>query len=436
MSSGEPNSKLSADASGVGAPAGQYMLKSFRLMRADPLEFLAQTWRTYGDTVRLPIPRVPVYLINHPDDVREVLVARHRDVSKRTLQYDGLATVAGNGLLTADDPPWREHRKVVQPAFHHQHLLGVRSATREATAELIRRWQALPEGAVVDADAAMMQLALQVVATTLFGSDWRSRADELAEATVEALDQIVARASNPVPLPLSIPTPGNRRLLRARRKLRDAVSAVVRHRRANPSEADDLVQLLVESPLSATEIEDELVTFLIAGHETVASALTWSLYLISQSPLSESPDFDGAMAIVDEALRLYPPAWVISRKVTAVIELRDVTVTQGSLLIMSPWIVHRHPTVWEDPETFDPSRFQELDPKSAPAYLPFGQGPRLCIGRDYARTESAEVLQALLTNFRFEPTSTKIRRLASVTLRPEGGLPLKIRPIPPYTTSR
>lgn len=411
----------------VGYPPGQYMLKSFRSIRRDPLEFLATTWRTYGDTVVLPIPRPPVFLISDPADVRTLLVNAHRSLSKTTIQYASLATVTGNGLLTADDPPWREHRRIVQPAFHHETLPQVGQAAAQAVQPLVQRLRRLDEGAVADLDAEMMAVALQVVAVTLFGSDWQRRADVLTKATISALDQVVRRARNPLPLPLRVPTPGNVRLLHSRRLLDRAVGAVIDQRMNARTRGDDLVQLLVDSGLDRTAIRDELVTFLIAGHETVASALTWALYLVSQHPLDYQPgNLDLATSIIDETLRLYPSAWVISRKATAAIQLSETELPEGALVIISPWIIHRHRTLWSNPDSFEPQRFLTIDAKSAQGYLPFGLGPRMCIGRDFARTEAAVILDQLLSHFRLEPAVPQIARLASVTLRPAEGLPMRI----------
>jgi len=436
------------------------MLKSFGRIRRDPLQFLAGIWRDYGDIAQFPIPRPAVYLLTDPEGVREVLVGSARDYSKRTLQYDNLATVTGSGLLTADDPPWRARRRVIQPAFHHERLGSVADHAVAATEPYLLRWQESGDGAVVDVDEAMMELSLQVVASALFGSQWDAQAKELTQATLVALDQVVARARNPLAPPLSWPTPGSTRLRRSIRILDTAVGEVLRQRRLaagrspDPGQAEDsgdLVDMLLAARADPTAqlggqgVRDELVTFLVAGHETVASTMTWVWQLLANNPtaaaalhaevdsvlagrlptFADVPDLTWTRAIVDETLRLYPPAWVITRKSTAEHEVSGVAMPSGSLVIISPYLVHRHPDVWDRPDEFDPSRFVGGSARRE-AYLPFGLGPRLCIGRDMALVEATLVVAAIASRFRFESAGGAVEALASVTLRPQYGLPMRV----------
>lgn len=429
------------------------MLRAIGPIRRNPLEFLAQTWQRHGDVVQFPIPRPATYLVSNPADVRSILVAGAKTQSKRTLQYDNLATVTGDGLLTADDPPWRSHRRIVQPAFHHAELAGVCEHTAAALLPWLRSWRAGTPPAAVDLDEVMMQISLQVVATALFGSDWQTVADDLTKSTVVALDAVVARARNPLPPPGWMPTPGNRRLHKAVAQLDAAVDAVLDQRALSGSRGGDLVDLLVaglrnQSGLTDRKaVRDELVTFLVAGHETVASALTWAWYLLGRNPavadavaseargvlddgpvqLSHLERLVTARSVVDETLRLYPPAWVITRKLMGDAQLTDYVLPTGSLVIMSPWIVQRHPAVWAAPNLFDPERFIGIEARSHPGYLPFGLGPRICVGRDFALTEATIVLAMLAREFRFDPIeSGAITPLASVTLRPPDGLPVRV----------
>ncbi|MGV1037678.1 MAG: cytochrome P450 [Candidatus Nanopelagicales bacterium] len=441
-------------------PSGGQMLKSFGRIRRDPLQFLAAIWREYGDVVQFPIPRPAVYLLTDPDGVRDVLVASARDYNKRTLQYDNLATVTGSGLLTADDPPWRARRRVIQPAFHHERLASVAEHAVAAVEPYLARWQRLGDGAVVDVDEAMMELSLQVVASALFGSQWDAQAKELTQATLVALDQVVARARNPLAPPLNWPTPGSTRLRRSIRTLDAAVAEVLTARRTagaadganEDDDRGDLVDMLLAArsdpaaQLGGSGVRDELVTFLVAGHETVASTMTWVWQLIACNPtaaaalhaevdsvlagrlptFADVPHLRWTRAIVDETLRLYPPAWVITRKSTAGHVATGVAMPTGSLVIMSPYLVHRHPDAWDRPEEFDPSRFLDGSTRRD-AYLPFGLGPRLCIGRDMALLEATLVVAAIASRFRFESVgSDAVEALASVTLRPQYGLPMRV----------
>jgi cytochrome P450 len=428
------------------------MLSAIRPIRRNPLEFLATTWRRHGDVVQFPIPRPATYLISGPSDVRSILVSGAKTQSKRTLQYDNLATVTGNGLLTADDPPWREHRRVVQPAFHHGELAGVVDHTFEALGPWLTRWRnAGPE--VIDLDEVMMEVSLQVVASALFGSDWQANAAGLTKSTIVALDAVVARARNPLAPPLWLPTPGNRRLKSATAALDAAVDAVLDERARGQAVQGDLVDLLIaglrreNGSVDRSAVRDELVTFLVAGHETVASALTWAWYQLAKHPdvadelaaeaqqsladgrpgLSDVSGLILSRAVVDETLRLYPPAWVITRKLTQETQLADYCLPAAALVIMSPWIVQRHADVWSQPDAFRPHRFVGVDARGQAGYLPFGLGPRICVGRDFALTEAVIVLSVLAREFRFELTDAgAITPLASVTLRPPEGLAVRV----------
>jgi cytochrome P450 len=423
------------------------MLRGMAAIREDPLAFLATQWRTHGDVVQFPIPSPPTYLISHPDDVRQVLVGRARTTSKDTLQYRALSRVTGLGLLTADGQHWREHRRIVQPAFHPSTLGGVAAHTADAAQRLVDDLLRQPDRAVVDMDAAVMSLALEVVGESLFGHALGPVADRLAEATLTALGEVVAVARMPLRAPRWIPTPGNRRMAHALAELDAAVTAILSARAASgPRTPPDLVDLLLAGGLSHQAVRDEIVTFLVAGHETVASALTWALVLLGAHPAvadrvaAEAMDVLGpdprtrpaadlgalakltlARAVVDEAMRLHPPAWLITRRTDSDLVLGARPVPAGSLLIISPWIVHRHPCAWPDPERFDPDRF--LDPGTAAAvrtaFLPFGAGPRMCIGRDFAYAEAVLALAMVCRAVRLAPSGPPPRALPLVTIRPD-----------------
>jgi len=436
------------------------MLRAMRRIGDDPLAFLAEQWRLHGDVVQFPIPSPPTYMVSHPDDVRTVLVGRSRDVSKDTLQYRALSRVTGQGLLTSNNPVWREHRRVLQPAFHADTLPRVAEHTARAASGLVERLRAVGDGGVVDIDAEVMTVALEVVGDSLFGHELGPVADRLAAATLTALGEVVAMARMPLRAPAWIPTPGNRRMAGALAELEAAVAAILAQRAAQgPSDPPDMLDLLQASTLDRGEVRDEIVTFLVAGHETVASALTWALVLLGANPQiadrvaaegdevlgglppdqgtsaaagrDVAPDIDMSAlaalrvsrAVVDEAMRLHPPAWLITRSTTAAMELGGSHIPGGSLLILSPWIVHRHPSVWNEPEEFRPDRF--LSAGGAPStgvrsgYIPFGAGPRMCIGRDFAYAEAVLCLAMVCRSVRLAPTGPPVRPLPLVTIRPD-----------------
>jgi cytochrome P450 len=426
------------------------MLRAMRRIGDDPLAFLAEQWRTHGDVVQFPIPTPPTYMVSHPDDVRMVLVGRSRDVTKNTIQYRALSRVTGQGLLTSDSPVWREHRRILQPAFHADTLPAVATHTARAASELVSRLRQRGDGGVVDIDAEVMTLALEVVGDSLFGHELGPVADRLAHATLTALGEVVSMARMPLRAPGWVPTPGNRRMSRSLSELDAAVEAILAQRAAQGrSDPPDMLDLLQASSLDRAAVRDEIVTFLVAGHETVASALTWALVLLGTHPdiadrvaqeadcvlgdlaTDGAPEIDMAAlarlrvarAVVDEAMRLNPPAWLITRSTTADMELGGSHVPAGSLVILSPWIVHRHPSVWDDPESFNPDRFltgaQEPSRALRSAYIPFGAGPRMCIGRDFAYAEAVLSLAMICRAVRLAPSGAPVRALPLVTIRPD-----------------
>lgn len=418
-------------------PMGPQMLRNTLAIRSDPLGFLRRMRDQYGDVLQFPIPRPATYLVASAPGTQQVLVQRPGCYDKGTIQYKSLSLVTGDGLLVACNESWRRQRPVVQPAFHHSFLPGVTHVVRQETAHLAAAWSQAGSAAVVDVEAAMMDLTLRVVGRCLFGDDLRGSTAQLADATLAALSVVIKRSRVPVGVPQSWPTPANVRLRRALGQLDSAVSRLVSARPDPSPDSTMLIDLLLTEPgWTQTEVRDQIVTFLVAGHETAASALTWALWLLATHPDhqeqlagsgSAADSADQARAVADESLRLYPPAWVISRAALEPDEVDGHLIPAGALVITSPYLIHHDARYWPDPDVFDPARFRgRLSAEQRRAYLPFGAGPRLCIGRDFARWEMTEVIAGLSALFRWTPVAGAPRLLPSVTLRPAGGMLLQI----------
>ncbi|GAB3689056.1 cytochrome P450 [Angustibacter aerolatus] len=432
------------------------MVRDVPAIRRDALGYLARTTERFGDLVAFPMPGRAALLVNDPAAVRRVLVERPRAWSKDTVQYGALSAVTGAGLLTADGDDWRRRRRIAQPAFHHGTLDVVAEQSVAAARRVSVGWHALPDGAVTDVDAACMQATLEVVGRTLFDDDLAADGERVVSSVAEALEVVVQRARTP--RPAWLPLPSARRLARAVAVLDETCARLVAARRARglDDHDTDLLGLLLRSAdaeggLTPQQVRDELVTLVIAGHETVASSLAWTLQLLAEHPEAqqqlhaELDALDGpptwvdlrrlpfTRQVVDEALRLFPPAWVVTRRATEPDELAGVAIPTGTLVVISPWLLHRRAADWPDPERFDPSRFAgERAGTPRPTYLPFGLGPRLCIGRDFAVVESVLALAALLRDWTVSPVVrggqvVRPRVDALVTLRPHGGLPLVVR---------
>lgn len=465
MSSKRPQSFLGTPATAPG-PLGPNMLRDFALIRTNPLEYLFQTWREYGDVVQFPIPKPPTYLVNSPSGVRHVLVNNGRNYGKSTIQYKALSLVTGEGLLTADTSQWQRTRPIIQPAFHQALLDGLGPITASVADQLASEWKGMPSSAVVDVDQFMLSAALDVVSQFLFGAQLSGNAHVITEATLSALDVVIARARVPITPPGWIPTPANRKLNQSVRTLDNSVRQLLQQRRSavesqfvdaqfpeaqSADTATHMIDLLVSATdaqgraLTPREIRDEIVTFIVAGHETVASALSWSWALLAANPelqenlaqeaVNAGHDVEAGIenlphirSFYEEVLRLYPPAWLITRKALADDVIDGISIPANSLIILSPALLHRHPAVWEQPDDFQPDRFLHKYPRES--FIPFGAGLRQCIGKDFSYIEGVQLLAALLSKFsvRYPQEISIPEGEPLVTIRPRGGVRLVLNP--------
>lgn len=430
------------------------MLRNIALMRRHPPAFLAQCAERYGPVVRFPMPRGEVWLLSAPADVRRVLQGNHKAYGKRTIQYDTLALVTGTGLLASDADLWRRMRRIMSPGFHHDLVASMASAVYEACTTWLNDVLANEPETELDIDAAMLELTLDIVAVTLLGGPLSGRADELVEAVMRALHVVVARAQQPLPIPESWPTPGQRRLRQSMAVLDAAVDDVIATRRSGEPGADTLwllITALDEGLASEQEVRDEVVTLIVAGHETVAATLTWTWVLLAEHPEVErrvAAEVDAladpgvrvwdadvlkrvpyTRSVVAECLRLYPPAWVITRRSLEADVVGGFEMPARATVILSPYAVQRDERWWPKPERFDPERFlgdsSPAETGSGPlTYFPFGAGPRLCIGRELALMEAPMVIATLARALRVRPLRpSAIDEDFGVTLRPKDGLP-------------
>lgn len=435
---------------GLPGPTNRDMARAFGPARRDPLSYLGGLVEEHGDLVAFPVPRTAALLVNDPDAVRHVLQGNARNWGKQTVQYAALARVTGQGLLASAAPDWIEDRRLAAPAFHHHRLAAVSDQVREAADRALGDALArTSSGAVVDVAALVHRVGLDAVGRALFSADVTEHAQQLLRATGEAAELIVRLTRSPLSALSWAPTPTNRALARTRRRLDDTAARIVAERRARGRSGeghhgDDLLGLLLDSGMPDHGIRDELVTMVIAGHETVAGALTWTLMLLAEHPgaqdrlRAELAAHDGPVtmldhrerlpwtrAVVDEALRLFPPAWALSRRSHGPDELAGVEVPAGTTVILSPWLLHRRGDTWPEPLSFRPERFLDAG-AGRTAYVPFGLGPRLCIGREFALGEMLVVLSRVLADHRVA-TPPGYRRPVpevAISVHPRGGLPL------------
>ncbi len=410
--------------------------------------------RKYGTFVRTRLP-LQLYFISDPACVEEILVKKPELFRKdRTSRL--LARVVGNGLLVNEGDSWRRQRRLLQPAFHQRQLQSYAAVMVAAAERAVAGWQA---GQVRDVHQEMMGVTLNIVAETLFGADVSGDAGRIGgiiSGLMEEFGRILGLAAIFQP-PVWVPTAANRRFRAAARQLDAVILRIIeaRRRETGDSRGDDLLSLLVRArdeeggAMSDAQVRDEAVTLFLAGHETTALALTYALYLLAALPdrqarlgdelrrvvgdrrpeMGDLENLTYTDAVVLEAMRLYPPAWVVARQALAAVEIGGYSFPKGAEFVMSPWVIHRDRRNFDDPEAFNPERWEGDLARRLPrfAYFPFGGGPRVCIGNRFAMMEAKLVLAVVARRFRFEVTpETKLTLLPSVTLRPRHGIRLRL----------
>jgi cytochrome P450 len=397
-------------------------------------------------------------VVNDPAAIRRILIDNADNYRKDDLQKKLLSPALGNGLLTTGGDDWRAQRKRFAPLFTPRVVSSFTSAMTASAQFLADRWGQMGEGKCINVAAEMSRAMLDVLERTLFSDGVGRQPEEFMTAATHYFDtQGRIDPLDMLQLPSWIPRIG---MLRARPALQffpQVVDAVVARRRANASGTaqHDLVSVLIETTsdgdvMNEHDIAANVITFIGAGHETPANTLTWSLFLLSfddewrtrvETEVDrEMPDgifvegtldrFVATRALIEEAMRLYPPVAIISREAIAADVLAGQRIPAGTMVVIAPWVLHRHRTLWQDPDTFDPSRFLPgaSDAIDRYAYLPFGAGPRVCIGSTFAMQEMIIMLATLARFFRLDVMpGHKVEPVHRITLRPEGGMPMMLR---------
>ena len=434
-------------------PAWRDFFKLQPLFGGDLLGALTHMTRTYGGLVRTRLP-LHVYFVGDPAIIEEILV-RKADSFRKDRVTRLVSRVVGNGLLVNEGESWRHQRRLIQPAFHHQQLLSYPAMMVAAAERATATWTA---GQLRDVHQDMMEVTLDIVAQALFGADVSGQAARIGHAISDLMEEFghLVGLSARFALPAWVPTPANRRLRRAVRHVDDVIHGIIAERRSNPaSDRHDLLSLLIQTrdedgqPMSDAQVRDEAVMLFLAGHETTALTLTYALYLLAAHPerqarlegelervlgartpaLADLEHLVYTENVVLESMRLYPPAWAMGREALGPVEIAGFTFPKGAEFIISPWVMHRDPRFFADPEAFQPERWENELARRLPkfAYLPFGGGPRICIGNRFAMMEAKLALAAIARRFRFElAPETKVDLFPSVTLRPRGGLKLRL----------
>ncbi|MCS6897624.1 MAG: cytochrome P450 [Nitrospira sp.] len=438
-------------------PGGLPIVGHAGVFKKDPLQTMCEWWRRHGDALRFRLGRKTLYLFSHPDLAEEILV---RQADRFVKVYDprqpvGLALVLGNGLVTSSGDLWKRHRRIIQPIFHRSRLVAMADRMAQIGEHRIAGWTARRDQPI-DIAAEMMALTLEVIAHTMFTTSVAQHIDEISRALRVSLQYAFDSFHNPLHPPGWLPTRRNREFHQVMRFMDGLIDDLIEERRRSGVRHDDLLDRLLEARdeetgegLSDRELRDEALTIFAAGHETTANALTWSWYLLATHPDAKArfheevdrvlqgnrptaddlPNLPYTRALFDESLRLFPPAPAIQRKAATDATVGGLSLPAGSVVLIGTYNLHRHPGFWTDPDRFVPERWLNGErPASRCAYLPFGAGPRACVGTHFALLEGPLLLALIGQRYDLRMAQERVEPQLLVTLRPKGGIRMTHEP--------
>jgi cytochrome P450 len=421
----------------------------------------------HGDVVRFQMGGGVTHFLQHPDHIRYVVQENHTNYERGGRTGRIMRLFLGDGLITTDGEVWRRQRRLSQPAFHQRRLDGLTTTIAAATMRMLARWEGIAQrGGAVEITEEMLRLSLGVVSAALFGTDLSDEAAAVGHALTVVQEDTNRRLRSLFAPSPRVPTINNLRFLAAVRTLDRIVYGIIAERRRVGGEHDDLLGMLMAardadgSQLGDRELRDQVLTLIAAGHETTAYALTWAFATLARHAMVERtvlgevdcvigerlPTFADVARlvytrrVVDETLRMYPTVWVFARRAIRDDEVGGYRIPAGSVVAISPYYTHRHPGFWPNPEGFDPERFTPEESAARPkyAYVPFGGGPHLCIGNNFALTEMVVVIAMTLRRFQLDLVpGPPLMPEPLVSLRPSGAVrfTLRSRPARPPSTS-
>jgi cytochrome P450 len=422
--------------------------------RKDPLSGFLKHALKFGDIVRYRGLWI-THQLSHPDHIQQVLQTNAANYRKGR-DYRILKLSLGEGLLTSDGALWQRQRKMTQPAFHSGQIAGFVRTMEKHTLAMMQQWEKLAaNGEIFEVLPYLMRLTLNIVSEALFSTNLESDIALIKDTLDVGREYTVDRAWSVVRVPQQLPTRRNLGHKRSLANFHAILDRMVAERRKSSGHINDLLSMLMDArdedgaPMSAKQLRDEMATLLTAGHETTTLVLAWALFLIGSNPeIAErmtaelgflnhrAPEYEDLSRlryirnVAEETMRLYPPVWVLSRTTINDDEMGGFKIPAGSEILIFPYVTHRHPKWWTDPDKFDPERFlpERTVGRLRGAYLPFGLGPRTCIGLNFAMTEILVVLAMIMQRFRLELAMdpAKMKLDASVTLRPRMGVPIRI----------
>ena len=440
-------------------PDGLPFLGILPQLAGNALDTFVDIGQRYGPIASLQMGPRTMLLASHPDAVQYILQQNYRNYGK---PYDEVRPLIGNGLVSSEGAFWLRQRRLMQPMFHRRRVEGFVEQMAAETAAMLARWEPYARsGEPFDLAAEMMRLTQQIIARTMFSADVGRQTDLLCDAFTTCLEHLNRMLFVPFDFVHRLPTPANRRYQEALETLDDVVVELIERRRAlvarDPENApDDLLTMLLAAQdadsgerMTDTQIRDEVMTIFFAGHETTASALGWAIYLLGRRPdvgarlrdevetvlegrtptMADVRELPLTGRVVDETLRLFPPAWMFARLAREDDEVCGYHIPAGSMVMLSPFVTHRDPTFWEQPYRFEPDRFlpERSQERHRFAYFPFGGGPRLCIGKDFSLVESVIALSMMIQKYRIQLVpGHPVEVRAQATLRPQPAVMVRI----------
>jgi cytochrome P450 len=434
-------------------PGGVPFLGHLLEFRRDRFALAQRIGKEEADLVAMRMGFFGILMASSASTAHEILV----DKADAFVKSRGLSVFArpllGDGLLTSEYNVHKRQRRMLAPVFAHKRIAAYGDVTVHKSHAAAERMQ---DASSTDLSEEMMRLTLEIVGKALFDAELAGDASAVGEALTVSMRQMMDAMVRLVPTPPVIPTPGNLRLRQAVKRLDDIVYGMIRERRASGEDRGDMLGMLLATRdaddgtgLSDREVRDQAMTILLAGHETTANALAWTFYLLGRHPearskveeevdrvlggraatMNDLPNLPYSLSVIKESMRLYPPAYMIGRKATRELTIGGARVPRGQVVIVNVIGIHRKPEAFPDPDRFDPDRFTPEREKALPphAYLPFGAGPRVCIGNHFALMEGHLVLATLAQKLRFDLVSNAPAETDPlVTLRPRGGLPVHV----------
>lgn len=440
----------------VDVPGAVPLLGHMGSFRKQPLEMLTAWWRRHGDALRFRLGRRTLYVFSHPDLAEEVLVKQSDRFVKvyDPLRPTGLALVLGNGLVTSSGEVWKRHRRIIQPIFHRSRIAEMADRMAQVGEQRIATWTNRV-GGTIDIAAEMMQLALEVISQTMFSASMAQHIDRISHALQVSIKHAFDSFSNPLFLPLWVPTARNREFHAVMQFLDGLMYGLLAERRQSGAHHDDLLDLLLQARdeetgkgLTDQELRDEALTIFAAGHETTANALAWTWYLLATHPTARArfheevdrvlqgrtPNAEDLQhlpytrALFEESLRLYPPAPAVQRKAATPTTVGGVSLPEGAFVLVGTYNLHRHPDFWSNPEEFRPERWLDAErPSNRYAYMPFGAGPRTCVGLHFASVEGPLLLALIGRRYDLQLAQEIVEPHLMVTLRPKGGIRMTLQ---------